>query len=111
MEQQLQRQLDDSLRRERLLREQMKQLIGQHEHALQQVEHEKQMFEKKYRTTQARINLVETDTMTTLEQLHGELSRQCEVESSLSEKFHESLQEISMLLHNQEREIQELEQL
>ena len=89
----------------------MKQLIGQHEQALKQVEHEKQVFEKKYRTTQAYMNIVEMHNMTTLEQLHGELSRQCEMENSFSEKFHSSVQEIIMLLHDQEQAIQKLERL
>jgi tetratricopeptide (TPR) repeat protein len=111
VEQKLQQQLQKSLQREHLLREQMQQLIGQHEDALKQVEHEKQIFEKKYRTTQEQMNIVETHTMTTLEQLHGELSRQCEMESNFFEQFHTSLQEITMLLNDQEQEIQKLEQL
>ena len=111
VERQLQRQLQESLHRERLLREQMKDLIGQHEQALEQVMQEKQRIEKKYRTTRQQMNVVEADTMSTLEQLHGELSRQCELESYFSEQFHESLQEISMLLYTQEQEIQKLEQL
>ncbi len=111
VEQQLQRQLQDSLQREQFLRKQMKQLIEQHEQTLEQVEHEKQMVEEKYRTTQAHMNLVETTAMTTLEQLHGELSRQYDQESDFSEQFHESLQEITRLLYSQEQEIQQLEQL
>lgn len=111
VERQLQRQLEESLRRERVLREQMKELIGQHELALEHVTREKRQIEEKYRTTQQRMNVVEADSMSTLEQLHGELSRQCELESNFSAQFHESLQEISMLLYTQEREIQKLEQL
>ncbi len=111
VERQLQRQLQESLRRERVLREQMKELIGQHELALEHVTQEKRQIEEKYRTTQQRMNVAEADTMSALEQLHGELSRQCELEAHFSEQFHESLQEISMLLHTQEQEIQKLEQL
>ena len=111
VEQQLQRQLQKSLHRERVLREQMKELSGQHELALEHVTREKRQVEEKYRTTQKRMNVVEADSMSTLEQLRGELSRQCELESHFSEQFHDSLQEISMLLHTQEQEIQKLEQL
>ena len=65
----------------------------------------------KERTTQEQMNIVETHNMTTLEQLHGELSRQCEMECNFFEQFHTSLQEITMLLNDQEQEIQKLEQL
>ena len=111
IEQALQHQLQKSQKRENFLREQMKQLIEQHECALKQVEHEQHMLEEKYRATQARINSVEKDNMDTLEQLQGELLRQCKMESHFSENFHNSLQEIVILLHNQEQEIQKLEQL
>ena len=111
VEQKLQIQLQESLRREHFLREQMKQLIEQHEHALKNVQQQKEWLEQKYRTTQAQINMVETRNMATLEQLQGELSRQCAMESNFSEQFHESLQEITLLLQNQEQEIQKLEQL
>lgn len=111
VEQKLQLQLQESLRREHFLQEQMKQLIEQHEHALKTIQQQKERLEQKYRNTQAQINMVETRNMATLEQLQGELSRQGELESNLSEQFHESLQEITDLLHNQEQEIQKLEQL
>ncbi len=108
VEQKLQQQLQESLYRERGLREQMRKLIRQHENALKQVEHEKRRYERKYRATQACMNVVEKHNMTALEQLRGELFRQDEIEANFSEKFHKSLQEIAMLLHNQEQEIQKL---
>lgn len=111
VEQKLQLQLQESLRREHFLREQMKQLIEQHEEALKNVQQQKERLEEKYRTSQAQINMMETRNMAALEQLQGELSRQCALESDLSEQFHESLQEITLLLQNQEQEIQKLEQL
>ncbi len=54
----------------------MKQLIEQHERALQNVEQQKEQLEQKYRNTQVKMNMVETRNMATLEQLQGELSRQ-----------------------------------
>ncbi|GAK56177.1 chromosome segregation ATPases [Candidatus Vecturithrix granuli] len=111
VEQKLQLQLRESQRREQFLREQMQQLIEQHEYALQNVKHQKERLEQKYRSTQAKMNMVETRNMATLEQLQGELSRQWTIESNFSEQFHESLQEITLLLQNQEQEIQKLEQL
>ncbi len=111
VERHLQHQLQESLHREHILRDQMNVLSGRHELALKHITQEKRQLEEKYRVTQKQINVVEADTMSTLEQLHGELSRQCELESHFSEQFHESLQEISLLLHTQEQEIQKLEQL
>ncbi len=111
IEQQLRQQLRESLQREQRLQDQMKQLIGQHEQALKQVEREKQAFEKKYRKTRTRMNIAETRNINTLEQLHGELTRQCQMESGFSEQFHNSIREITRLLHNQEQEIQKLERL
>ncbi|PIE35617.1 hypothetical protein CSA56_03430 [candidate division KSB3 bacterium] len=111
VERQLQQQLQNSLHREQSLRKQMKRLIVQHEQILEQVEREKQETEEKYRATQAQMSAVETTTMTTLEQVHGELSLQYDLESDFSEQFHESLQEISRLLYTQEQEISQLEQL
>lgn len=111
VEQKLQLQLRESQRREQFLREQMKQLIEQHERALQNVEQQKEQLEQKYRNTQVKMNMVETRNMATLEQLQGELSRQWTLESNFSEQFHESLQEITLLLQNQEQEIQKLEHL
>lgn len=105
----LQDQLQKSLQREQELREQMKKLIQQHKCVLKQVKQERRVYKKKYRVTQTRMSVMEKHTITTLEQLHSELSRQCAVESSFSKKFHKSLQEIAMLLHNQEQEIQKLE--
>lgn len=104
-----QQQLQESLRREQMRQHQMKQLMRQHEQALNRVKHEKQMLEKKCQITQACMSVVERHNITTLEQLHGELSRQCQMEDSFSDKFQESLREITRLLHNQEQEIQKLE--
>jgi tetratricopeptide (TPR) repeat protein len=111
IERKLRYQLRESLDRENMLQEQMKQLLEEHECALQQIEQQKQLLEEKYHSTQARMNISEKHNITTLEQLHGELSRQYKMECSFSERLHESLQEITMLLHNQEEEIQQLKQL
>ena len=108
IDQQLQHQLRESLQRERGLRAQMRKLFQQHQHALQRVLAEKRAYEEKYKTTQARMHGVEKQTMTTFELLHGELERQCEDETKFSEQLHQSLQEIALLLHNQEQEIEKL---
>jgi chromosome segregation ATPase len=105
----LQHQLRKSLYREQGLREQMRKLIRQHKHVLKQVKQEKQAYKKKYKITQTRMRVMEKHTITTLEQLHDELSQQYVVESNFSEKFHKSLQEIAVLLHDQKQEIQKLE--
>ena len=56
------------------------------------------------------MNRAETDTMTALQQLDGELARQCRREDALSQQFQSSLHEITQLLRHQEQEIRTLEQ-
>lgn len=96
---QLQQQLQESHRREHGLQEQIRELITQHEDALAKITH----------TTRACVTNVEQETMTALEQLHGELSRQYDMECDFSARFHESLHELTDLLLNQEQEIRQLE--
>ncbi len=55
--------------------------------------------------------LEEEDEITILEQLQNKFARQCSLEYNFSQQFHESLREITRLLHCQEQEIQRLEQL
>jgi len=111
MEQQLQRQLHESLQREHALQNQVKTLILQHEQALAHVADEKRMYEEKYQHAQAGRNLAETDSISTLERLNGELSRQSRIDQALSSQFRVSLEEIRRLLHFQEEEIHKLERL
>lgn len=102
--------LQDSLKRERLLQTQVQNLIRQHEDTMKQIAEEKQAYEGKYRQSQARMNRAETDTMAALQQLDGELARQCRREDALSQQFQSSLREITQLLRHQEQEIRTLEQ-
>ena len=111
VEQQMQAQLHASRQRERRVQAEMRELLDQHEQALKQIEKEKQELAQKYRNTQQRMNLAEKRNVTALAQIHGELTRQCDQEHDLFEKFHQSVSEIALLLYDQEQEIQKLEQL
>lgn len=111
MEQRLQQQLHESLQREHALQTQVKTLIYQHEQVLLHVTDEKRMYAEKYQHAQAGRNQAETDSMSALERLNGELSRQSRVDHALSNQFRLSLEEIRQLLHSQEEAIHTLEQL
>jgi chromosome segregation ATPase len=97
LEQQLQAKFEQSLQRESQLRDHLADHTSRGK-----------TLEQQLRTIQAQMNILETHDVKALEHLHGELSRQCELEISFSRQFHESLQEIAMLLQNQEQEIQKL---
>ncbi len=111
IEQNAREQFRQSLEQEQSLEEQITRLIEQHTQAMQQVEEEKQKLEDRCHTTQQHVQTLEQQHIQLLEQLQDELSRQCEQEGSVSRQFHESLVEMSSLLHTQEQEIEKLESL
>ncbi len=111
MEQRLQGQLHESLQREHALQNQVKTLICQHEQVLAHSTEDKRAYEEKYQSAQVGRNQAETDSMSTLERVNGELSRQSRIDHALSDQFRMSLEEIRQLLHCQEEEIHKLEQL
>jgi myosin heavy subunit len=109
MEEELHRESQMNQHQAHDLQTQLQQLLQQHEQALYQLEQQKQRYQQKYQDTQVRMNVAEQHTMSTLEHLHDELTKQYELETSFSEQFQQSLQEIATLLHDQEQEIQQLE--
>lgn len=111
MEQRLQGQLHESLQREHALQNQVKSLIVQHEQVLAYMADEKRVYEEKYQHAKAGRNQAETDSISTLERLNGELSRQSRMDQMLSDQFRMSVDEIRHLLYFQENEIHKLEQL
>ncbi len=111
MERRLQGQLHESLQREHALQNQVKTLICQHEQVLAHRTEDNRAYEEKYQSAQVGRNQAETDSMSTLERVNGELSRQSRVDHALSDQFRMSLEEIRHLLHCQEEEIHKLEQL
>jgi hypothetical protein len=111
IKQKLQQQLHASQQREHDLQAHIQRLTAEHQQALQAVQAEKHAYIEKYTLTQAHIDRVEKHTLLTYAALHGELARQCAVEMDFSTQLHQSLQEITMLLHDQEQEIKKLADL